>query len=198
MGVYRSAVTADIYTHVRDVFLQSLSTEEFHAVEFYTSSGYKLINQYMMNPATITDERTQNGYDTIIENLQNALKRSNPGVSLPTLYRGTKQKHIKGVQVGDVYTLPFFLSTSTDPVVASRFAGDDEPAVIIVENVNMCYGGVSWMSQENEVLLPATSRLVVTSIETNATFQPEYDQSGFCAPAKKHVTIVKAVLEETE
>lgn len=198
MGVYRSTVTADIYTHVRDVFLQSLTADEFHAVEFYTSSGYKLINQYMMNPTVINDERTQDGYNNIIHNLQNALLRSTPGFTLPMLYRGTKQKHVKNIQEGDVYTLPFFLSTTTDPVVASRFAGDEEPAVIVIENVTVNYGGVSWMSQENEVLLPASSRLVVTSIEKDATFQPEYEQSGFCAPAKKHVTIVKAVLEETE
>jgi hypothetical protein len=191
MTVYSKTVPDEKYRSLRDKFFTSLTADEFHAVEFYLSSGYKSINHYLMDASTVPDTNTSTSYDSIVSSIITALTRHNPDGSFPLLYRGARQQHVKHFNIGDEVSFPFFMSTTTDPVVASRFAGEEEPAVLIIKGVDGSCAPISLNSHENEVIISPSSRFTVQSITEGVSFQAEYDNSGFYAPARKNVTVIE-------
>jgi len=191
MTVYSKTVPDEKYRALRDKFFTSLTADEFHAVEFYLSSGYKSINHYLMDASTLADKETSRSFDDIIKSMTIALTRHNPDSCFPTLFRGARQQHVNHFQVGEEVSFPFFMSTTTDPLVAVRFAGEEEPAVLIVKGVNGSCAPISLNSHENEVIISPSSRFTVQSITEGVSFQAEYDNSGFYAPARKNVTVIE-------
>jgi hypothetical protein len=171
--------------------MTALSVDEFHAMEFYVSSGYKSINRSMMNVEEFDGTRTEESYKAIIQNIHSALDRNILGETLPTLYRGTRQQFIEHYNEGDEVEFPFFVSASTDPVIAARFAGEEEPAVLVINGISGRYALTSLTTDEKEVLISPFSRFKVDTITRGVSFQPEYDSTGFYAPARKNVTVVE-------
>jgi hypothetical protein len=191
MPVFTKAVPDTHYHQIRDDFMCSLTADEYHAVEFYVSSGYKAINRYLLQVDVLDDVQVETSYQSIINNIQQAISKVTSVEPLPVLYRGTRQSFINQYQEGDEFSFSGFLSTSTDPVIAGKFAGDEEPAVLIIEGIQQGYAPISVGSYENEVIISPLSRFTVKSIVQGVSFMPEYDQSGFFAPERKNVTVMR-------
>ena len=186
MPIFTKSVHNNEYVALRDRFMSSLTVDEYFAVEAYTSSTYKEINKLLISGADDT-----NGYRKIIDNIQSALKKQDEGI-LPILFRGTLQEYVSHMEEGEEVTFPFFISASTDPLVAGQFAGQESPAVIVIKNLSKDYAPVS-VSQldEYEVLISPEARFKVEKITHGIDYQAEYDQSGYHAPIKKNVTVVE-------
>lgn len=186
MPIFTKSIQNHDYVALRDSFMSSLTVDEFFAVEAYTSSTYKEINKLM-----ISGQEDINGYKPIIENIHSALKKQEEEI-IPVLFRGTLQEYVSDMVEGSEVTFPFFISASTDPLVAGRFSGTDNPAVIVINNLRKDYAPVS-ISQldEYEVLISPEACFKVEKITHGVDYQAEYDQSGFHAPIKKNVTVVE-------
>lgn len=186
MPIFTKSVQNHEYVALRDTFMSALTVDEFFAVEAYTSSTYKEINKLM-----ITGGEDTKGYKSIIANIKSALKKQDEEI-LPILFRGTLQEHVSHLVENEEVTFPFFVSASTDPLVADRFSGNENPAVIVIKNLRKDYAPVS-ISQlsEYEVLISPEARFKVEKITHGVDYQAEYDQSGFHAPIKKNVTVVE-------
>ena len=186
MPIFTKAVPNTDYVSLRDSFMSSLSADEYFALEAYTSSSFKEINASL-----IGGDPSGGHYAPVIATIQTALKKQKEE-TLPILFRGTLQEFVSDMVEGQEVSFPFFLSASTDPLVADRFSGKDAPAVIVIKNLNRNYAPVS-VSQLNEyeVLISPEARFKVEKITHGADFQAEYDQSGFHAPIKKNVTVVE-------
>lgn len=191
MVVFSKSVPDSQYHNLRDIFMTALTAEQFNAVEFYVSSGYKKINNYLLETDVFEAVYTERSYQTIIQHLHTAIDTTPVVEAFPILYRGTLASHLSHYSVGDEFQFPFFVSASTDPVVALKFAGEEEPAVIVFTGVANKYALTSLNSRENEVLLSPTSRFTVENITQGVNFQAEYDTSGFYAPEKKNVTVIE-------
>lgn len=185
MPIFTKAVKNESYVALRDSFMSALSSDEYFALEAYTSSSYDAINKAMIAGDTLTR------YKPLIETIQTALTKQNEEI-LPVLFRGTLQEHVADMIEGQEVTFPFFMSASTDPLVAGQFSGKENPAVIVIKNLNKNYAPVS-VSQLNEyeVLISPEARFKVEKITHNTDYQAEYDQSGYHAPIKKNVTVVE-------
>lgn len=185
MPIFTKTINNNDYISLRDTFMSSLTADEYFALEAYTSSTYKEINQIMIAG------NDENCYQPIIENIQSALKKQ-PEEDIPMLFRGTLQEHVSHMVEGDETTFPFFVSASTDPLVADRFSGNENPAVIVIKNLRRGFAAVS-ISQldEYEVLISPETKFKVDKITHGMDFQAEYDQSGFHAPVKKNVTVIE-------
>lgn len=186
MPIFTKSVLNHDYVALRDSFMSSLTADEFFAVEAYTSSTYKEINTLMISGLEDT-----NRYKPIIDNIQSALKKQGEE-TLPILFRGTLQEYVSHMVEGEEVTFPFFISASTDPLVAGRFSGKETPAVIVIKDLRKDYAPVS-ISQldEYEVLISPEARFKVDKITHGVDYQAEYDQSGFHAPVKNNVTVVE-------
>lgn len=185
MPIFTKAVKNDDYVSLRDNFMSSLTSDEYFALEAYTSSTYKTINQ------TMIAGETDNCYQSIIDNIQSAIRKHDEEV-LPILFRGTIREFVSHMDEGDEVTFPFFMSASTDPLVAGQFSGNENPAVIVIKNLRKDYAPIS-VSQLNEyeVLISPEARFKVEKITHGTDYQAEYDQSGYHAPIKKNVTVVE-------
>lgn len=187
MTVFTKTVADTLYETKRDEFMGKLSYPEFTAVEIYTSSTYKEINKHMISGSAV-----ENNYQSVIDALHSAIdKADDVNVTLPTVFRGTHQKFVEDFVEGEEVAFPFFLSVSTDPVVADRFAGSDAPAIIVINNLEKGYAWASLSLKESEVLVSPTNRFIVEKVTKGVDFQAEYEQSGFFAPVKKNVTVVE-------
>lgn len=186
MPIFTKSVDNTKYVALRDSFMSALTVDEYFAVEAYTSSTYKEINKLMISGADDT-----NRYKPIIDNIHSALKKQNEEI-LPVLFRGTLKEYVSHMVEGEEVTFPFFVSASTDPLVADQFSGKESPAVIVIKNLRKDYAPVS-VSQLNEyeVLISPEARFKVEKITHNVDYQAEYDQSGYHAPIKKNVTVVE-------
>lgn len=186
MPIFTKSVENNKYVALRDSFMSSLTVDEYFAVEAYTSSTYKEINKLM-----ISGMEDKNGYKPIIDNIHSALKKQSEEI-LPVLFRGTLKEYVSHMVEGSEVTFPFFISASTDPLVAGKFSGEESPAVIVIKNLRKDYAPIS-VSQLNEyeVLISPEARFKVEKITDNVDYQAEYDQSGFHAPIKKNVTVVE-------
>lgn len=186
MPIFTKSVPNTAYVALRDNFMSSLTADEYFAVEAYTSSAYKEINKLM-----ISGEPDVRNYTPIIENIHSALGKQDEEI-LPVLFRGTLQEHVAHMVEGEEVTFPFFISASTDPLVAGQFSGQEAPAVIVIKNLRKGYAPVS-VSQLNEyeVLISPEARFKVDKITHGTDYRAEYDQSGFHAPVKNNVTVVE-------
>lgn len=185
MPIFTKTVDNAAYVALRDNFMCSLTSDEYFALEAYTSSTYSEINKTLLNG------QSDSSYQPIIDSIYSALRKS-ASDAIPALYRGTLQEHIAHLVEGEETTFPFFMSASTDPLVADRFAGNESPAVIVIKNLQRGYAAVS-ISQldEYEVLISPDTKFRVEKITTGADFQAEYDKSGYYAPVKNNVTVVE-------
>jgi len=191
MTVFSKTVPDTQYVELRNIFMTALTANEFHAVEFYTSSGYKEINQLMLNQEIIESRKTKESYQEIIDNIHAAVGRKTLTAELPILYRGTRQQFVSDYVEGQEISFPFFLSTSTDPVIAARFAGKEEPAVLVIKGVKQDYAVTSLTTNEKEIVLSPLSRFTVDRITPGVAFRAEYDSTGFYAPEQKNVTVIE-------
>ena len=187
MPIFTKSVQNEQYVSLRDRFMSSLTADEYFALEAYTSSSYNPVNKAMISGEINTP------YQSLISTIKNALGKQQDDEILPVLFRGTQQEHISHLVEGQEVTFPFFMSASTDPLVAGRFAGEQgNPAVIVIKNLNKHYAPVS-VSQLNEyeVLISPDAKFRVEKITHGTDYQAEYDQSGYHAPIKKNVTVVE-------
>lgn len=182
MGVYQKTLLDSEYQEKHNLFMSSITEDMNDAVSFYVSSGYDSIVKSLVSGEN-------HGVDVIVDALQEAI-RSVPASSISTLFRGTKKRRVDQYQVGDTVMFPQFMSTTTCPVVAGRFAHPEEPAVIVFHDVTHPHAAVSgYGNDEKEILLDCSSRFIVTGI-TVEDFCPEYDQTGYHGRVVANTTMV--------
>lgn len=168
MKLHRQAtVDPSAYTAAAEALYASLPPAQAGALYDYTEVGYHSLNEKLVRGLEL-DAREAATCSLLDEAL---VQRSRPR----TLYRGTVAW--EPVAVGEIFTAPQYLSTTSDPQQVFKFVDRDLP---IVFEMNVVSGReVSLLRDEFEHLLPRGRRFIVEAIHEDVAWHAEYGTTGY-------------------
>jgi hypothetical protein len=168
MKFHRQAtVEPHAYTAAAEALYAALPPRAAGALYDYTEVGYRGLNEKLLRGGALNARETE-----LCVMLDEALT-SPPRPR--TLYRGTVAWD--PVPVGETFTAPQYLSTTSDPQQVFKFVNQVLP---IVFEMNVVSGReVSLLRDEFEHLLPRGRRFIVEAIHEDVVWHAEYGTTGY-------------------
>lgn len=189
--------------------MEQLSPGGYSAVRAFTTNEYQMINPAVYNGAAEKNHYMGQREVDRIHGTVALMDKAFSKIPLKTqvLYRGIDKEERKlkvdsqsasdaGYEVGEVFGVKGFQSTSADPAVAASYAG--EKGGVIFEMVAVSGMNVTSLSawqKETEVLLPRETHWKVVGVHEKANFVYKDEETGL--PAKTQKTTVVQVIEVT-
>lgn len=147
MVVFKTHLTINQYKTATENFYNKLTSEEYETVYHYISTGYKKLNQNVVEPIT---------YYKRVEILNNVFHR-NTLTAIPQAYRGLNVpvEH----KIGEKIIFSSYTSTSVNPFEAYNFTNKGEGTFYVLKNIKGI--PVSMFNKEMEILLPPKTEFTI-------------------------------------
>lgn len=152
---------------IQDKFPQ-LTIEELGAIRYYTDMGHNEINPQLRNDPGKVVTDFQRAFEVILNSAIDKLPKSNAKKVYKGSLKGTRVTNAKLWNIGESVSMPDFVSTSVDEMVAMKFiALDRSDVLLVIEDVkgSDIIQISHWGEKESEILLKSKSEFIVIKKE---------------------------------
>lgn len=145
-----------------------------HLIQYYSLNGSYFINKYLRN---LHNKEHKNALlETIIHKMYDIIKNAPALDKSYILYRFVDtDSYLSNLKIGDIYIEKGFLSATRDPFYRSDYYKFGFVLIKIkipsnIKGVGLCIEPYSHFSEEQEVILPAMSKLKLVNVNNDAVY----------------------------